>query len=428
MNINKSLAEVIALLTPSERKKALHGVDMDALLYDWDFWARPKQKYPSGDWSNWLVMAGRGFGKTRIGAEAVRERAKLPNQRIGLIGATQADVIDVMVCGESGILAVCPDDEEPVYEKSRGILRWENGSIAKMYSAEKAARLRGPQHSALWCDELAAWQYTETWDMALMGLRLGDDPRAIITTTPMPTLIIKSIMNDPDTHVTTGSTYENSGNLAPQFIETIIKKYEGTRLGRQELYAEILDDNPNALWSHGLIEKHRVKLCPELVRIVVGIDPAVTSNANSDETGIIVVGIDHRGHVYVVEDASGNMKTNVWAATAVRAYHQHRADRIVPEVNNGGDLVMDAIRFIDPNVAIKAVRATKGKYTRAEPVAALYEQGRVHHVGILSKLEDQMTNFDPVHSVKSPDRLDALVHAITDLTIATTAEVRIRST
>ena len=299
------MAESIALLPESERQKILSDLSDDEiqqLEYDWKFWARPNQLPPKGDWQYWLVLSGRGWGKSRVGAEWIRDRVESEKaRRIALVAPTAADARDTMVEGESGILSVCPPWNRPVYEPSKRRLTWPNGAIALLFSAEEPDRLRGPQHDTAWCDEIAAWKYPEkTWDMLQFGLRLGDDPRAAITTTPRPIPLVKNILNDASTHVTRGSTYENLSNLAPAFIDVIISRYEGTRLGRQELNAEILDDNPDALWTRQMIEDARVSKVPNLLRIVVGVDPAVTSNEASADTGIVVAAADERGEYYVL--------------------------------------------------------------------------------------------------------------------------------
>ncbi len=381
-----------------------------------------KQKPPPGDWRVWLLLAGRGFGKTRTGAELVRLRVGMRTARhVALVAPTAADARDVMVEGESGLLAIAPPWNRPEYEPSKRRLTWENGAIATTYSADEPARLRGPQHDFAWCDELAAWRYPEAWDMLMFGLRLGDDPRAVVTTTPRPTRLIKALVADPKVAVTRGSTYDNKNNLAPAFLEQIVRRYEGTRLGRQELEAEILEDVPGALWTHGLIDATRVNTVPSLTRIVVAIDPAVSADEHADETGIVVAGKDAAGHGYVLADLSGRYAPTEWARAAIAAYRSHGADRVVAEVNNGGDMVEATLRMVDPAVSFAAVHASHGKVARAEPVAALYEQGRVHHLGALPRLEDQMCcfahDYDRVASGYSPDRVDALVWALSELLV-----------
>lgn len=417
--------------------ESLSEADFDALETDWSFWGRPNQFAPAGDWSVWVILAGRGFGKTRAGAEWVRAQmcgatplARGRCRHMAIVAETAADARDVMIgdgkgpSEASGILQVHPKDFRPVYESSKRRLTWPNGAIASIYNATEPEQLRGPQHDGAWCDELAKWRYaSETWDQLQFGLRLGTNPQVVITTTPKPIKLLKSILIDPGTVCTRGSTFENAGNLAPKFLSTIQRKYEGTRLGRQELEAEILDDIPGALWNRARIEDLRVKpvQVPQLRRIVVSIDPAVTSGEDSDETGIVVVGLGVNEHGYVLDDASGIYKPNEWAETAIRLYREHRADRIVAEVNNGGEMVENTIRVVDPNVSFKAVHASRGKAIRAEPVSALYEQGRVHHVGAFPLLEDQMCAFTPDFDRKamkySPDRMDGLVWALTELMV-----------
>lgn len=389
--------------------------DLDALKTDWRIVGRPNQQAPEGAWRTWLLLAGRGFGKTRTGAEWVRSQIAAGRSRIALVAPTAADARDVVVEGESGLLAVCRRaGQEPLYEPSKRRITWPSGAMATTYSADEPDRLRGPQHDAAWCDELAAWRYPEAWDMLRFGLRLGDDPRTVVTTTPKPVAILRDLMAASDTIVTRGSTYDNAANLAPGFIQAIRQRYEGTRLGRQELNAELLDDVPGALWSRTMIEDALVRSTPPaMTRVVVAIDPAVTSGEDSDETGIIVAGVTEDGMGYVLDDLSGKYTPDAWARRAVEAYRRHRADRIVAEANNGGDLVETVIRTLGQDVSYRSVRASRGKYTRAEPVAALYEQGRVRHAVGLDRLEDQMATWVP--GASSPDRLDALVWAITDL-------------
>ena len=401
-----------------QRIAALSDAEIEALRYDWQFWGRPEQFAPQTDWTYWFVMAGRGFGKTRTGAEWVREQVRhFP--LVNLIGATADDARDVMIKGESGILAICPKDERPRYIDSE--LRWPNGAKSLVFTADEPDRLRGKQHMKLWADELAAWRYPDAWDQAMFGLRLGRHPQAIITSTPKPTKIIQELLKDRATIVTRGSTYDNRDNLAPSFFAKIISKYEGTRLGRQELNAEVLDDMPGALWRRSDIDNARVKASPDLVRVVVAIDPAVSTSEGSDETGIVAAGKGVDGRFYVLDDRSGKFTPDGWGREAVALYGLRNADRIVGEVNNGGDLIENNLRSISSNVSYKAVRASRGKATRAEPVAALYEQGKVSHVGSFPLLEDQMciftSDYDRVKAKYSPDRLDALVWALHELGI-----------
>ncbi len=389
---------------------------------DWHSKARWSQLPPKGIWRIWLLLAGRGFGKTRCGAEWVRVLAEEGGaRRVALVAPTAADVRDVMIEGESGLLAIAPSNNRPVYEPSKRRVTWSSGTIATAFSADEPERLRGPQHDAAWCDELASWRYPAAWDMLMFGLRLGKDPRAVVTTTPKPIRLIRELLAraGSDVVITRGSTFENSTHLAPAFLDQIVRRYQGTRLGRQELDAELLDDIPGALWQRELIERCRVNVAPSLRRIVVAIDPAATASDGSDETGIVIAGIGADGHGYVLDDRSGRLAPVEWARRAIAAYQHFAADRVVAEVNNGGDMVEATLRMVDANVAFRAVHASRGKLVRAEPVAALYEQGRIHHVGAFAHLEDQLCNFsrDVEHAGPSPDRLDALVWAITDLIV-----------
>ncbi len=397
-----------------------------ALLHDWHFWAREDQRLPPGDWPGWLILAGRGWGKTRVGAETVRAWVR-DFRFVNLVAATADDARDIMVEGESGILAICPKRERPYYRVSKSRLEWPNGARSLIFTADEPERLRGKQHEKIWADELASWRYSEAWDQAMFGLRLGTNPQAIVTTTPKPTAIIRELMASPDWVITRGTTYDNRPNLAPKFYARVISKYEGTRLGRQELNAEVLDDNPRALWQRDNIDQHRVASHPPLTRVVVGLDPNVKNRdrvelAKSsdilDEAGIVVGGcamVDGLLHFYVTGDYSLDEGPNKWGMAAVKAYHDHAADRVVGEVNNGGDMVEATIRAVDVNVSYKSVTATRGKAIRAEPIAALYEQGRVHHVGSFPQLEDEMCDFDPITTTKSPNRMDGLVWMLTDL-------------
>lgn len=394
-----------------------------ALQYRWPFWARDNQLAPPGDWMAWFVRSGRGFGKTRLAGEWVRNLAESGKvRRIALIARTAADARDTMVEGESGLMAICPPWDRPKYEPSKRRLTWPNGCMATLFTADEPDLLRGPQYEFAWCDELASWRYgAETWDNLMMGLRLGKHPQALITTTPRPTKLVKALLKEPDTVVTTGSTHENLRNLAPTFQRRILR-YEGTRLGRQELHGEILEDTPGALWTLTSIEENRAEHAPQdLARVVISIDPAVTAHEDSDETGITTVGRQGReedGTGYVLDDRSGIYTPEGWCAAALSSYDDWSADCIVCEVNNGGDLVEATIRLYCKSIGrdcppIKQVRASRGKATRAEPYAMLYTRNRVKHVGVFDKLEDQMTTWVP--GEKSPDRMDALVWGLAEL-------------
>lgn len=414
-----TLIERLAAAPPAARTAmlaALSDHEAAALAYDWTgAWARESQKPPPGTWRIWLVQAGRGFGKSRTGAEWVRERvARGIARRIALVGETAADVRDVMVEGPSGLLSIAPPWDRPIYEPSKRRLTWANGAIAMTFSADDPEQLRGPEFDTAWADEIAKWRRPETWDNLLFGLRIGVDPRVVATTTPKPVPLVKMLVRDPACVVTRGATEENRRNLAPEFLGAVVRKYQGTRLGRQELGGELLEDTPGALWSLGAIEQLRVAAVPvELVRVVVALDPAVTSDEDSDETGLIVAGRGADDHGYVLEDRSLRASPAGWAQEAVRAYREHQADRIVAEVNNGGDMVEHTLRTVDARIPYTKLHASRGKQTRAEPIAALYEQGRVHHVGTFPQLEDQMTGWVP--GLASPDRMDALVWALTEL-------------
>ena len=408
--------------------RSLPAKAVEALRYDWELFARDKQLPPPGLWRTWVPLAGRGWGKTRTGSEWVRSKVYSGAKRIALVAETQKDLEQVMCFGDSGLLSVFPPHQRPRIKLKPVEIRFHTGAIALGYNATTPDQLRGPQFDAAWCDELAKWRYAqETWDMLQFGLRLGDMPQALVTTTPRPVQVLRDILADPSTVHTVGSTYENAGNLAASFADYIRRKYEGTRLGRQELDAAILDDNPGALWKRSEIDARRLRsdhAIPELSRIVVAIDPPVTSGEDADECGIIAAGVTGRAsdpgsRGYVLEDASEQGLTpRQWAEKAVRLFHKLKANLIVAEVNNGGELVETVIRQIDPNIPFKAVHASKGKFARAEPISAIYEQGRIHHVGTFAALEDQMCEFgvDGLRDPNaSPDRVDALVWALSEL-------------
>lgn len=414
----------IARLSPAER---------DQLLYHWPFWARPEQLPPAGNWATWLVLAGRGWGKTRTAAEWVRSVVCGPTPlgdgkygRLALIGETAADCRDVIVEGESGILAVHPKGYRPQYEPSKRRLSWPNGALATLYSGEDPDQLRGPQHDAAWADELAKWRYADqAWDMLQFGLRLGDDPRQIVTTTPRPIQIIKDLMADPATVTTRGVTTENRYNLSEKFIKRITARYEGTRLGRQELSGEILDDVPGALWTRKGLDDTRIaagKRLPDMARVVIGVDPA-TADPNRPfpeegaETGIIGAGLGVDGRGYTLGDFSCRLGPMGWARRTIAAFDLLQADVVVAEANQGGAMVEAVLRAERPLLPVLLVHASRGKVTRAEPIAALYEQGRISHVGAFAELEDQMVLFTPagIEGDTTADRVDALVWAYTEL-------------
>lgn len=423
-----SLRQDFRNLTKKQKLAFLNGLDEETaqrFYFDWEFWARDNQLAPSqtsnprtkdGNWNGWLILAGRGFGKTRVGAEWVKWLAnsgKYP--RISLIGRTMSDVIHVMLNGESGLISCYPHQERPIYKQNKRTVEFPNGVIGTVFTAEEPDLLRGPQHNAAWLDELAAWTYAEeAFDNLMFGLRLGEHPLFTVTTTPRPTKIIKDLINDPHVYVTRGSTYDNRENLAANYIDKIVAKYEGTRLGRQELYGEVLDDNPNALWNRTNIDQNRVAQPPQLIHIVVGVDPAVTSNEKSNLTGIVVVGRGVDGHFYVLADASIKGKPHEWAHEIISQYYKFFANVVVGETNQGGDLIESMLRAHGGiGVPFASVRASQGKAIRAEPVSMLYEQSKVHHVGTHNELEDEICSWDPTIDLKSPDRMDALVWAIT---------------
>ena len=391
------------------------------LSYRWPLIARNNQTPPDGLWTAWILLAGRGFGKTRTGAEWVRSQVESGRAgRIALVARTPAEIRDTMIQGPSGLLSICPPWNMPEYESTKKKLTWPNGATAFLFSSYEPDQLRGPQFDAAWCDELASWKYPrDTWDNLAFALRLGLDPRCVVTTTPKPIALLRELVVRPDVRVTRGTTYDNEDNLAPSFYSSIRSRYEGTRTGRQEIHADLLDQSEDALWERQWIDDSRVKSAPDsLVEVVVAIDPAVSSNPRSDETGIVVAGVDSDKRCYVLADGSGRMTPNTWAERAIALYDKHSADRIIGETNNGGDLVQEVLRTASGGNIFRflAVNASRGKYARAEPIAALYEQGKVHHVGTFPELEDQMCTWTPKGPADvSPDRMDALVWAVTQL-------------
>ncbi len=385
------------------------------------------------------MLAGRGAGKTRLGAEWVRALAHgtppyadRAHGCIALVGETEHDAREVMVEGIAGILSTAPRPERPAWIATRRRLEWPNGAVGQVFSAEDPESLRGPQFDAAWCDELAKWRYAEaTFDNLQFGLRLGERPRQLVTTTPRPIPLLRRLLSDPRTRVTRAATQANREHLSPAFLEMVVGRYAGTRLGRQELDGELIEDRPDALWSRALIETCRVEAAPSLSRIVVGIDPPGSSRKGADACGIVAAGRAESGTVFVLEDASAaGLSPSGWAAKAVALYRRLEADALIAEVNMGGEMVRTVLREVDRSVPVKEVHATRGKWLRAEPVAALYEQGRVKHVGSFPQLEDEMCDFglDGLSSGRSPDRLDALVWAITALSATpnATAGPRVR--
>ena len=378
--------------------------------------ARAEQIPTNDDWLTWLFLAGRGAGKTRTASEWLAWQAIYhPKTRWAIAAPTHADARDTCAEGESGIIKVLREyGVLKDYNRSISEIFLTNGSRIKLFSGEEPDRFRGPQFHGGWFDELAAFKYPESWDQYQFALRLGNKPQTIVTTTPRPTKLIKDLMLRKGVVVVRGSTFDNAKNLAPSALAELKLRYENTRLGRQELYGELLESVEGALWSRELIDKARVTNVPPLVRIVIGVDPAVTNNANSDLTGIVAAGVDATGNYYVLDDYSLKASPDAWARVAVELYQKHNADKIIAETNNGGDMVVILMKQVDSSIAVKKVTATRGKMLRAEPISSLYEQGRVHHAGYFSELETQMCEWTPLDK-ESPDRLDALVWALTEL-------------
>ncbi|MEP0519668.1 MAG: terminase family protein [Hyphomicrobiales bacterium] len=411
----------------------LNENELTFIADDWTLIRRADQTPPTGDWRVWMLLGGRGAGKSRAGAEWIRELAlgeQAKTGRIALVGETYADVREVMVEGVSGILSVHGSIQRPVWKRSLNRLEWENGCIAQAFSAEDPDGLRGPQFSAAWVDELAKWRKAdETWDMLQFGLRLGKNPRQVVTTTPRPVPILKRLLAESGVEVSRATTQDNASNLAPTFLKNIVSRYQGTRLGRQELLGELIEDRADALWRRATLEACRVLESPSLMRIVVAIDPPATSGKSADACGIVVVGLAKSGVAFVLEDATVERATPLhWANKAIAAFHRHGADRILAEVNQGGEMVASVLRQVEASVPLKLVYAKRGKWLRAEPVAALYEQDRVRHVGTFSALEDEMCLFglDGLPGGGSPDHLDALVWAISELCLGAASEPGLR--
>jgi phage terminase large subunit-like protein len=417
------IIETLKPITPAKIAalvEALETDEMMALLSDWELWSLPYQQIPPGDWRRWVFRAGRGTGKTYTGSrttnEVAKDRSKIKRGEIALWGRTHADARFTMVEGPSGILATAPPDFRPKWEPGNGSLTWPNGIRGRILSADRPEQGRGVNAAWVWADEPAHWpDFGKTWwEVVEPGLRIGW-ARAMLTTTPLPASELRDLEEKPGSVVTRASTFDNA-YLSKTVRDALRSHYEGTRIGRQELLGEYLAANENALWDPEMIEGYRVKKAPiDLRRVVVAVDPAVTAHKDSDETGIVVAGIDARSEGYVIADKTLKGSPHQWGKMAVACYHRFKADAIVVEVNNGGDLVESNIRGIDKRVKVKSVRASRGKVTRAEPVAALYERGLIHHVGALEALEDQMLNWDPLRTSKSPDRIDALVWAFHEL-------------
>ncbi|MEI2805101.1 DNA-packaging protein [Albidovulum sp.] len=439
----RSAAGWLASATPQTVDAFLAGLTDEALMalpWLFEFWALPHQLAPEGAWKTWVIMGGRGAGKTRAGAEWVRaqvegSRAGDPGQarRVALVGETIDQVREVMIFGESGILACSPPDRRPAWEATRKRLVWPNGAVAEVYSAFDPDSLRGPQFDAAWVDELAKWKKAkETWDMLQFALRLGEHPRQVVTTTPRNVGVLKTIVKNPSTVLTQAPTEANRAYLAASFLEEVRTRYAGTRTEREELDGVLLEEAEGALWTTARLDAGRKAAPGGFSRIVVAVDPPVTGHAGSDECGIVVVGALTEGppsdwRAFVLEDATVRGASPAdWARAAIAAMDRHGADRLVAEVNQGGDLVETVVRQIDPMVPFRAVRASRGKTARAEPVAALYDQGRVHHAGSFHALEDQMCRMTVTgyEGQGSPDRVDALVWALTDLMVEPAARWR----
>ncbi|WP_442625414.1 DNA-packaging protein [Parasphingopyxis sp.] len=431
----------LAGLSHEDRRRFLDLLDYEeaaAIEASWDIWGRTTQKPPDGDWRIWMILAGRGFGKTRAGAEWVRAVAMQDGSaRIALVGATAHEARSVMVEGESGLLAVTPPDEDILWVSSLRRLAWPNGARATLYSAAEPESLRGPEHSHAWCDEIGKWRDGEAvWDNLLLGLRRGDDPRVLATTTPRPVALVKRLVRETETGagktvIARGRTRDNRAHLAPGFVPAIEAAYGGTRLGRQELDGELIEDVEHSLWPRTLIETCRVDMAPELKRIIVAVDPPAGAGAHSDACGIVVAGLGADGHGYVLADASvQGVRPEGWARRVAETVEEWNADRVIAEANQGGEMVRSVLRVAERNLPLRLVHAARGKSVRAEPIAAFYERREVHHVGAFPALEDEMAGMtiDGRYEGpgRSPDRADALVWALTELLLGGRGEPAVR--
>lgn len=440
----QSPAERLALMDAELRQKTLDEIlagvgpgGMEEFTNSWEFWARPNQLAPGpgcycgcdGKWLYWLILAGRGWGKTRTGAEWVHKVVGDRYRLLHLVGATAADARDIMILGESGILATQKAGNRVKWSPTKRRLTWDNGAEALVFSADEPERLRGLQCEGAWCDELASWRYPESWKQLQLGLRLGPFPRTIITTTPRATKIIKQLVIAENTHLTRGTTYENVTNLAQAFMAEITREFEGTRFGRQEIYADILDESELAFWNRDQLDEIRIMpkkdekgevILPPMKNLVIGVDVAISFGEESAETGIIVAGMGLDGLAYVIQDASGKYRPDGWARKVCALYQSYSDEgynvKVIAEKNQGGDLISHTIQVENPNVPIKMVHASKSKLTRAEPVATAYERGKVRHLGVYETLEEQMCTYE-AGDVNSPDRLDAMVWALTELVV-----------
>jgi len=421
--------------TPSDRLARLSELDSELLNGDWDSFALPHQRPPeraaNGEpWTTWLLIGGRGAGKTLAGAHWTNRVANAGVSPLALIGETEHEVREVMIEGVSGVLRAHELDKRPVWIPSRRRVEWPNGAFAQAFSAEDPESLRGPQFAAAWCDELAKWRHAEaTFDMLQFGLRLGERPRQVITTTPRPIALLKRLIKEPNTAVTRAGTITNARHLAPAFFDAVLTRYHGTRLGRQELDGEIIEERADALWTRATIERCRAAAAPPLMRVVVAVDPPASSGKGADACGLVAAGLAENGEIYVIADETAAGLTPAgWSRRAIALWRRLQADALVVEVNQGGDMVKAVIGEADANVPVVSVRAYKGKWLRAEPIAAMFEQGRVKLAGAFPALEDEMCDFglDGLSSGKSPDRLDAMVWAVTALTFGARGEPRVR--